>query len=187
MANHVRNALAGMAMAGLMLPEAVAYAGIAGLAPGRALIAAVVGGLAYAVIGRSRFAVVSPTSSSAAILAASLASLASGNGTTAANATALTLLIGVLFIGLAAARLGSLAGFVARPVLRGFALGLALTIIIRQMPALVGLPAPHGSVGVVAWALVAHGGNGTGLRWLAASPRWRCCWSCGAGRACRAR
>lgn len=159
MANHVRNALAGVAMAGLMLPEAVAYAGIAGLAPGRALIAAVVGGLAYAVIGRSRFAVVSPTSSSAAILAASLASLSAGNGMTAANATALTLLVGMLFIGLAAARLGSLAGFVARPVLRGFALGLALTIIIRQMPALVGLPAPHGSVGVVAWALVAHGGQ----------------------------
>jgi MFS superfamily sulfate permease-like transporter len=104
MANHVRNALAGVAMAGLMLPEAVAYAGIAGLAPGRALIAAVVGGLAYAVIGRSRFAVVSPTSSSAAILAASLASLSAGNGMTAANATALTLLAGMLFIGLAAAR-----------------------------------------------------------------------------------
>jgi MFS superfamily sulfate permease-like transporter len=58
------------------LPEAVAYAGIAGLAPGRALIAAVAGGLVYTLIGRSRFAVVSATSSSASILAASLGSLA---------------------------------------------------------------------------------------------------------------
>lgn len=157
MASILRNALAGLAMAGLMLPEAVAYAGIAGLAPGRALVAAVVGGLAYAVIGRSRFAVVSPTSSSAAILAASLASLAAGAtgpAAVAANASALTLLAGVLFVGLAAARLGSLAGFVARPVLRGFAFGLALTIIVRQLPALVGIPAGHGAVGAVAWAVL---------------------------------
>ncbi|NKJ41309.1 SulP family inorganic anion transporter [Novosphingobium sp. SG720] len=157
MAFTVRNALAGLAMAGLMLPEAVAYAGIAGLAPGRALIAAVAGGLAYALVGRSRFAVVSPTSSSAAILAASLGSLVAGPGgaaATAANATALTLLAGGLFIALAAARLGSLAGFIARPVLRGFALGLALTIIIRQLPAMTGVPAPPGTVGAVAWAVL---------------------------------
>ncbi len=162
MAGLARNALAGLAMAGLMLPEAVAYAGIAGLAPGRALIAAVVGGLAYALVGRSRFAVVSPTSSSAAILAASLASLATGQAGAAmlaANATALTLLAGALFLALAAARLGSLAGFVARPVLRGFALGLALTIIIRQLPALTGLPAPQGSVGVVGWTILRQAGQ----------------------------
>ena len=62
--------LAGLAVAGLILPEAVAYAGIAGLAPGHALAAGIAGGLAYALAGRSRFAIVAPTSSSAAILAA---------------------------------------------------------------------------------------------------------------------
>ena len=43
--------LAGLSVAGLLVPEAVAYAGIAGLAPGRALIAGVVGGLIYALVG----------------------------------------------------------------------------------------------------------------------------------------
>ncbi|MEM5734219.1 SulP family inorganic anion transporter, partial [Shewanella algae] len=57
--------VAGLSVAALMLPESVAYAGIAGLSPSRALIAAVVGSLVYAFIGRSRFAIVSPTSSSA--------------------------------------------------------------------------------------------------------------------------
>ena len=67
--------IAGISVAGLMLPEAVAYAGIAGLGPGRAVLAAIAGCLAYAAVGRSRFAIVSPTSSSAAILAAALAAI----------------------------------------------------------------------------------------------------------------
>ena len=58
--------IAGVSVAGLLLPEAVAYASIAGLEPARAIVAAVAGCLAYAAIGRSRFAIVSPTSSSAA-------------------------------------------------------------------------------------------------------------------------
>jgi len=58
--------VAGLSVAGLMLPEAVAYAGIAGLGAGRAVLAAIIGCLVYATVGRSRFAIVSPTSSSAA-------------------------------------------------------------------------------------------------------------------------
>ncbi|MDK4805154.1 MAG: SulP family inorganic anion transporter [Novosphingobium aromaticivorans] len=150
------DALAGLAVAGIMVPEAVAYAGIAGLAPGRALAAGVAGGLAYALLGRSRFAVVSPTSSSAAILAAALANLADGSGAQAmdANVTALTLLAGLLFAALALARLGSLAGFVSRPVLRGFAFGLALTIIVRQLPHIAGVPDLGGPVWSVLWGVV---------------------------------
>ena len=62
--------IAGVCVAGLMLPEAVAYAGIAGLPPQRAVLAAIAGSLIYALVGRSRFAIVTPTSSSAAILGA---------------------------------------------------------------------------------------------------------------------
>ena len=134
--------LAGLSVAGLLVPEAVAYAGIAGLAPGRALIAGVAGGLVYALVGRSRFAVVSATSSSASILAAALGSLAAapqliGNIGHDALATAMTLMVGVMFTALGLFRLGGLAGFVSRPVLRGFAFGLAATIIIKQLPHLV--------------------------------------------------
>ncbi len=136
-----RNAdvIAGLSVAGLMLPEAVAYAAIAGLPPGRALVAAVAGGLAYALIGQSRFAIIAPTSSSAAILAAALATLPGTASDKAMLATAMVAIVAALFGVIALFRLGGLAGFIARPVLRGFAFGLAITIILRQLPSLTGL------------------------------------------------
>lgn len=138
--------LAGLAVAGLILPEGVAYAGIAGLPPGRALAAGIAGGLAYVLVGRSRFAVLSPTSSSAAILAAALASLPGSPAERAELASALVVSVGLIFLGLGAFRLGSLAGFVSRPVLRGFALGLAITIIVKQLPKLFGVGVPGGPI-----------------------------------------
>lgn len=150
--------MAGLSVAGLLVPEAVAYAGIAGLAPGRALIAGVAGGLVYALVGRSRLAVVSATSSSASILAAALGSLIAlpevhAMASVDTLATAMTLMVAVLFVGMGVFRLGGLAGFVSRPVLRGFALGLAATIIIRQLPHLVAVHAPPGSIATVLAAL----------------------------------
>ena len=66
--------VAGLSVAGLLLPEAVAYASIAALPPQHALFAGVAGLVCYAIFGGSRFAIVSPTSSSAAIVAAAAAS-----------------------------------------------------------------------------------------------------------------
>ncbi|WP_157219734.1 SulP family inorganic anion transporter [Flavisphingomonas formosensis] len=132
--------IAGISVAGLMLPEAVAYAGIAGLPPQRAISAAIAGSLTYALIGRSRFAIVSPTSSSAAILAASLGMVSGNPAMQAALATIAVVLVGLAFLSASAAHLGGLTGFVSRPVLRGFAFGLAITIILKQLPILVGVP-----------------------------------------------
>ena len=161
--SEIKDILTGLGVAGLMLPEGVAYAGIAGLAPGRALAAGIAGGLAYALVGRSRFAVLSPTSSAAAILAAAIAGLATEIGADAAMrgamATALVGLVGIIFLGLSLFRLGSLAGFISRPVLRGFAFGLAVTIIIRQLPKLFGVHVLGGPVWVIIGGLgaqVAH-------------------------------
>jgi MFS superfamily sulfate permease-like transporter len=85
-----RDLLTGLGLAGLLLPEAVAYAGMAGLAPGRAIVAAVAGaGLCCA--GPRRYAVIAPTSSSAAILGAALIGLsAEGVVDKGAAATALS-------------------------------------------------------------------------------------------------
>ncbi|MGO4409312.1 MULTISPECIES: SulP family inorganic anion transporter [unclassified Brevundimonas] len=130
--------IAGLSVAGLMLPEAVAYAGIAGLELQHGVFAAVAGCLGYAVAGRSRFAIVSPTSSSAAILAATLAVMPGDAGDKAALAALVVAMVGGLFLLASAARLGGFAGFISRPVLRGFAFGLAITIIVRQAPILVG-------------------------------------------------
>jgi len=130
--------IAGICVAGLMLPEAVAYAGIAGLAPQHAIFAGIAGCLAYALAGRSRFAIVSATSSSAAILAATLAVMPLAAGGRAALAAIIVGLAGLLFLIASAARLGGLTGFISRPVLRGFALGIALTIILHQLPIVTG-------------------------------------------------
>ncbi|MBU6267164.1 MAG: STAS domain-containing protein [Sphingomonadales bacterium] len=157
-----RDVLTGLAVAGLLLPEAVAYAGIAGLAPGRALVAAVAGGLVYALVGRSRFAVIAPTSSSAAILAAAVSSIVphgAAEPVRALLATALTAIVGLMFLGFATFRLGSLASFISRPVLRGFAFGLALLIIIRQLPRLFGVAGASGPVWEVLAALAAQAGH----------------------------
>jgi len=131
-----------VSVAGLMLPEAVAYAGIAGLPPQHAVVAAILGCLVYSLIGRSRFAIVSPTSSSAAILAATMAILPGSTGDKLALVSVMVALTGLLFVAAAVLRLGNLAGFVSRPVLRGFALGLATTIIVRQLPTITGAPIP---------------------------------------------
>lgn len=134
--------IAGLSVAGLLLPEAVAYAGIAGLSPARAIFAAISGCLAYALIGRSRFAIISPTSSSAAILAAALSALHGGARDAGQIATLIVLISGICFVAAWALRLGALTGFISRPVLRGFAFGLAITIVVKQLPTVVGITVP---------------------------------------------
>jgi MFS superfamily sulfate permease-like transporter len=151
--------IAGIAVAGLMVPEAIAYAGLAGLTPARALVAAVVGGLCYAFVGRSRFAIIAPTSSSAAILAAGLGSLSSDGAIRSAEATAMIGIVGLLFAAFAILRLGALSGFVSRPVLRGFAIGLAVTIILKQLPKLLAIPVDHHDIGTIVVDLFANAGS----------------------------
>jgi MFS superfamily sulfate permease-like transporter len=145
--------IAGVSVAGLMLPEAVAYAGIAGLPPQRAVLAAIAGSLLYALAGRSRFAIVSPTSSSAAILGAVLAVVPGDTSVKLALATVAVGTVSLCFLAAAFLRLGTLTGFVSRPVLRGFAFGLAITIILRQMPVIAGITLPGADIFHLAWRL----------------------------------
>ena len=156
------NIVAGLSIAGLMLPEAVAYAGIAGLGPGRAIVAAIAGGAVYALLGRSRFAIVGPTSSSAAILAATLATLPGSPAERGAMATMMVAMVGAMFALIALFRLGSLSAFIARPVLRGFAFGLAINIIIRQLPHLLGLKLAASSTLVLLGEVIANLGHANG-------------------------
>ncbi|MBN8814329.1 MAG: SulP family inorganic anion transporter [Sphingomonas sp.] len=146
--------VAGLCVAGLMLPEAVAYAGIAGLAPQHAIFAGIAGCIAYAMIGRSRFAIVSATSSSAAILAATLAVVPlPGEGRAALGAVVVGM-AGLLFLAASAARLGGLTGFISRPVLRGFALGIAVTIVLHQLPIITGVSIKSSDIVAYCAALV---------------------------------
>lgn len=177
-----RDVLAGLSIAGLLLPEAVAYAGIANLPPQAGLIALLSGLVVYALIGTSRYAIVSATSSSAAVLAATVLSEPGMSAATQLTmAAALIIATGVLFILAGTARLGGMSDFIARPVLRGFTFGLALTIVIKQLPKILDLHVHHSDTPRIAFDLVREAVQanqystalgGTALALLFALGRW---------------
>jgi MFS superfamily sulfate permease-like transporter len=149
--------VAGVSMAGLLLPEAVAYSGIAGLPPQAGVLGMFAGLLVYGFIGRSRFAIVSATSSSAAVLGAATLSLAGPDAALrAVLAAALVLATGLAFAAAGAMRLGSICSFISKPVLRGFSFGLALVIIVKQLPLLAGIPVAGEGASAIAWELLAQ-------------------------------
>ncbi|GLU30662.1 SulP family inorganic anion transporter [Trinickia caryophylli] len=146
-----KDVLAGLSIAGLLLPEAVAYAGIANLPPQAGVVALLAGLVVYALAGSSRFAIVSATSSSAAVLAATVSAV---SGPALAVAAALVAATGALFLLAGAARLGGVSDFIAKPVLRGFAFGLALTIIVKQLPGVLGVTAQFSDAPRMAYDLL---------------------------------
>ena len=132
--------LAALSIAGLLLPEAVAYSGLASLPPQAGVIGLFAGLICYGLIGRSRFAIVAATSSSAAVLAAATTALGGGDvSMRVLIASVLVPCTGVAFLLAGSARLGAISNLIARPVLRGFAFGLALVIAVKQVPTLSGL------------------------------------------------
>lgn len=145
-----RELLAGISLAGVLLPESVAYAAIAGVEPMHALLAALIGLCIYPFLGTSRFAVVAPTSSAAAVFA----SAASMGGPPMGYA--LVGLTGLLFLLAAALKAGFLGAFISRPVLRGFAWALALTIVLKQLPHPAGLAVHAAQTGPLLWELLSQ-------------------------------
>ena len=136
--------VAGVSIAGLLLPEAVAYSGIAGLPPQAGVIALFTGLLVYGLFGSSRFAIVSATSSSAAVLFAATTSMPGIDmATRLAMGAAIVGLAGVFFVIAGMAKLGAVSSLIAKPVLRGFALGLALTIVVKQLPKVLAVQPAH--------------------------------------------
>ncbi len=164
--------IAGVSIAGLVLPEALAYAGIAGVPPLSGLLAALAGLLCYALLGTSRFAIVTATSSSAAVLASALHSLPGiGAAQALQHSAAMVLMAGILFLLCSALRLGRMAQFIARPVVRGFTLGLAVIITTRQLAKLCGIHATHTALAPLVLELFQRRGewNGASLLFGAAA------------------
>jgi SulP family sulfate permease len=151
------DALAGIALAGLLIPEAMGYAGIAGLPPQAGLYATAFGLLAYTIFGSSRQLAVSPTSASAAILAATVAPLAAQTpGKFFVLASAVSLVVGVLFLLAGILKLGFISDFISKPVLKGFVFGIALTIVIKQLPKLLGIEKGTGPSYRQLWQTITH-------------------------------
>lgn len=125
----------------VVVPQSMAYAALAGLPPITGLYAAVVALSVYAVLGTSSFAAPAPAAIDALLVAAAVGPLAGGDpGRYVALAGTLALLSGTLQIGASLLRLGSgLISYVSRPVITGFTMAAALTILVTQLPALLGL------------------------------------------------
>lgn len=137
--------LAGMSVWAVLVPESLAYATIAGVPPVVGLYAAVPALVLYAVLGSSRFLVVATMSATAALSASTVAVYATpGTGDYVAITAMLAIVTGVLGVVAGLCRMGFLASFISEPVLRGFIVGLALTIIAGQLPALFGVPKESG-------------------------------------------
>ncbi|HTP40759.1 MAG TPA: SulP family inorganic anion transporter [Steroidobacteraceae bacterium] len=160
------DAIAGLSIAGLLLPEAVAYSSIAGLPAQAGLIALFAGLVCYGLLGTSRFAIISATSSSAAVLAAVVAGFGDIDPSLRLTlAAGLVIVTGAFFVIAGWARLGNVTDFIARPVLRGFAFGLALLIILKQVMAMAGAHAASNNLFGLLQALAATRShwNTTGL------------------------
>lgn len=141
------DAISGVVSWGVMVPVAMAYAGLAGMPPETGLVTAFAAMAAYALFGTSRHLKVT-ASSSVAILSASVvgAILSSGDPATyVALSAVLALAVGVILVVAGAARLGFLSQFLAASVVTGFVIGLAVTITIGQLPGLLGIPQADGT------------------------------------------
>lgn len=141
------DAIAGLTAAAVVIPKALAYATIAGLPVQAGLYTACVPMIVYAFTGSSRALSVSTTTTLAILAANALSTTIGNDGAHAlaiANAT-LTMLVGVMLVAAACLRLGFVANFISEPVLVGFKAGVAIVIVMDQLPKLFGIHYPKGS------------------------------------------
>lgn len=152
--------IAGATVWGLLVPESIAYAGLAGLPPQAGLYTLLVTLAAYAVFGTSRHLVAAATSAAAVLLASSVGGLASGGASRyAADAAGLVLFCGGLFLIAGLLRLGFIAQFLSRPVMEGFVFGLAIFVTVSQLPKLFGIEKGSGDTVAQFVHLIGHLGE----------------------------
>jgi sulfate permease, SulP family len=134
--------LAGLTAAAVVLPQALAYASLAGLPVQVGLYVALVPMLVYALLGTSRPLSVSSTSTISILTAGALAEVgaATDPGRAAATASLLALLVGGILAVAGLLRLGNLADFISTPVLAGFKAGMGLVIAASQLGKVLGVP-----------------------------------------------
>jgi sulfate permease, SulP family len=152
--------VAGIVIWSVIVPQAVAYAQIAGLPPEAGLIAAPGALLGYALLGASRTLVVSATTATSALSAAAIAPLADGDTARfAALSAGLAIVAAATLAAAGVLRLGAISDFVSKPVMTGFLFGLGLTIMLGQVPKLLGIPGASGSFVEQIGPIVRHLGD----------------------------
>jgi high affinity sulfate transporter 1 len=159
--------IAGLTVWAVLVPEALAYATIAGVSPVIGLYAAPPALIFYAILGSSRQLVTGPMAATAALSAAAVANLAAANPSDfLALTSTLALVTGAIALLAGLLRLGFLASFISEPVLKGFIIGLALTIMVGQLPKLFGVEKGSGDFFRQLWHLITSLGQTSGLTLL---------------------
>jgi len=159
--------IAGLTVWAVLVPEALAYASIAGVSPVVGLYAAPGALLFYAAFGSSRQLVTGPMAATAALSAAAVGSLAAGGSHAYVQLTiTLAITVGIIAILAGLLRLGFLANFISEPVMKGFIIGLALTIIAGQIPKLFGIHKGEGDFFAQLWHLLTHLDQTSGITLL---------------------
>ena len=131
--------VAGLSVAAVALPVGIAYADLVGVPAQYGIYAAIFPMLAYVLMGSSRSLIVGPDAATCLLLAASVAPLAGGDPSRyLALVSAATLLTGVVLIVAGVARLGFLASFLSQPILTGYMNGIAVVLILGQLPKILG-------------------------------------------------
>ena len=150
------DAIAGLTVWGLIVPQAMAYAGVAGLPPQFGLYTLVVSLFLYALLGTSRHLVLQPTSATSALIASSVTTVLVATGIVASGADidpaiyqqyalAFVLVVGVVFLVAGIARLCWITQFMSKPVLDGFVTGLAVFVLVGQLHKIFGVEKGSGN------------------------------------------
>jgi high affinity sulfate transporter 1 len=130
---------AGVSVAAVALPVAIAYAQLAGFDPVVGLYSSILPLVAYSLFGSSKHLMVNPDAATCAMVAAAVAPLAAGDSDLYLSLSiALTFLTGLICVGASFLRLGVLADFLSRPILVGFLNGIAISIFLGQIGKLLG-------------------------------------------------
>ncbi|MNJ16172.1 putative sulfate transporter [compost metagenome] len=130
---------AGLSVAAIQIPIAIAYAQIVGLPPQYGLYACILPMMVYALIGSSRQLMVGPDAATCAMVAGAIAPLAMGDPQRLAQLSVIiTVLVGLMLIGAGVARAGFIASFFSRPILIGYLNGIGLSLLAGQLGKVLG-------------------------------------------------
>jgi high affinity sulfate transporter 1 len=147
---------AGATTAAVVVPQAMAYAAVAGLPVEVGLYCSLAAMLTYPVLGTSRPLSVTTTSAIAMLTATEVAAVTSVHPALSpvSIAVVLAFLVGVILLIARVLRLGFLANFISKPVLVGFQAGVGVAIIVGQLKAVLGVPiASHSTIGILTQAV----------------------------------
>jgi len=150
-----RDVAAGLVMTTMLVPVGIAYAEASGVPGINGLYATIVPLLAYALFGPSRILVLGPDSSLAPVILAVVAPLAAGDpGRAVPLAGAMAVVSGIVCVAAGAARLGFVTELLSKPIRYGYMNGIALTVLLSQIPKLLGFSVAASGPGRQAWAIV---------------------------------